>query len=340
MKKILVTGGAGYIGSHICVALKESGYEPIILDNLSNSSTSVIEALEGLCGSPIIFIEADIRNKLALEKTFSKHHIDGVIHCAGLKAVSESVSDPLKYYDNNVNGSLCLLSAMAIAGVKTIVFSSSATVYGIASEIPISEDTSRNAINPYGKTKQHIEDMLFDLIHSDPNWKIACLRYFNPVGAHESGLIGENPSGVPNNLMPYILSVAAGERPYVNVWGSDYETIDGTGVRDYIHVCDLAEGHISALKKISSGGVITLNLGTGKGYSVLEVIKEFEISTGQSVPYKISPRRAGDIDAYWANPNLSNELLAWKAKRNLTSMCIDSWRWWNFKKSELCVEKK
>ena len=325
---ILVTGGTGYIGSHTCVELAQAGYILLILDNLCNSSPNVIDRLEMLCGKRPIFVEGDIRDAALLDELFACHPITAVMHFAGLKAVGESVRQPLEYYENNVCGTLQLLAAMRRAMVRTLVFSSSATVYGDPASVPIREDFPRSATNPYGRSKLIIEDILADLYLADPHWRIARLRYFNPVGAHESGLIGEDPQGIPNNLMPIVAQVAIGKRELVNVWGNDYPTPDGTGVRDYIHVVDLAEGHVAALDYLNKqGGQLTVNLGTGQGYSVLDMVKAFEHASGRSIRYRIADRRAGDIAQCWADPSLAHELLGWKAKRGLERMCSDAWRW-------------
>ena len=325
---ILVTGGAGYIGSHTCVALAQAGHEIIVLDNLCNSRADVVGRLSKLCGRDVAFVQGNVRDAAMLDKLFASHPISAVLHFAGLKAVGESVNEPLAYYDNNVNGTLQLLAAMRRATIKTFVFSSSATVYGDPASVPISEDFPRAATSPYGRSKLMIEDILADVAHAEPEWRIARLRYFNPVGAHESGLIGENPQGVPNNLMPYVAQVANGQREYLNVWGNDYPTPDGTGVRDYIHVLDLAEGHLAALDYLHrEGGLLTVNLGTGRGYSVLDMVGAFERACGQDIAYKIAARRPGDIAACWADPSRAQELLGWQAKRGLDQMCVDAWRW-------------
>ena len=328
---ILVTGGTGYIGSHTCVALAQTGHELLILDNLCNSRADVVDRLETLCGKRPGFIEGDIRDAALLDQLFARHPIEAVMHFAGLKAVGESVEKPLEYYDNNVHGTLQLLAAMRRAqtmNVKTFVFSSSATVYGDPPSLPIREDFPRSATNPYGRSKLIIEDILADLHRVEPGWRIARLRYFNPVGAHESGLIGEAPQGIPNNLMPFVAQVATGQREYLNVWGDDYPTPDGTGVRDYIHVVDLAEGHVAALDTLNGkGGMLTVNLGTGQGYSVLDMVKAFERASSRPIPYRIAPRREGDIARCWADPSLAEELFGWKAKRGLEQMCADAWRW-------------
>jgi UDP-glucose 4-epimerase len=328
MKTILITGGTGYIGSHVCVRLTHAGYQLIILDNLCNSNSDVIDRLEFLCGVRTIFINGDIRDAAVLDKLFEANQIYAVMHFAGLKAVRESTQKPIEYYDNNVSGTLQLIAAMNRALVKTLVFSSSATVYGDSSEMPLREDSCRLAINPYGQTKVMIEDILADLHRSDPQWRIACLRYFNPVGAHESGLIGEAPQGVPNNLLPYVAQVAAGQREYLNIWGNDYSTIDGTGVRDYIHVSDLAEGHFDALNYLKSAtGPLTVNLGSGRGYSVLEIVKMFEKVSGRTIPFKVGPRRMGDVAECWADTKLAQELFNWRPMRDLEKICADAWKW-------------
>jgi UDP-glucose 4-epimerase len=326
--KILVTGGLGYIGSHTCVELINAGHEPVALDNLSNTTVGVLERLERITGKRVRFVEADIRDRAAVEAVFASADFDAVIHFAGLKAVGESVAQPLRYYDNNVNGSIVLFESMAKAGVKTLVFSSSATVYGDPASVPIREDFPLSATNPYGRSKLHIEEMLRDLVKSDPAWRIALLRYFNPVGAHSSGLIGESPNGIPNNLMPYIAQVAVGQRASLSVFGGDYPTRDGTGVRDYIHVTDLADGHVKTLDKLrESAGLLTYNLGTGRGLSVLEMVQAFEKASGQRVPFEIVDRRPGDIAACYADPAVAERELGWRAERDVDQMCADSWRW-------------
>ena len=325
---ILVTGGAGYIGSHTVVELLAKGNELLILDNFSNSSPKVLERIETISGRRPLLVEGDIRDRDALKAVFAAHPITAVIHFAGLKAVGESVEQPLSYYDNNVVGSLRLFEAMAEANVKTLVFSSSATVYGDPHTVPIREDFPLQATNPYGRTKLHIEEMLRDIARSDPAWRIALLRYFNPVGAHPSGLIGENPRGIPNNLMPYVTQVAVGRRPKLGVFGNDYPTPDGTGVRDYIHVVDLARGHLAALDALArEAGMMTVNLGTGQGYSVLDVVKAFEKASGRPVPYEFLPRRAGDVASCYADPALALSQLGWRAEYCLDDMCRDAWRW-------------
>lgn len=325
---ILVTGGTGYIGSHTCVALAQAGHAVVLLDNLSNSSIAVLDRLETLCGVRPSFVQGDIRDAALLDKVFAQQPIRAVIHFAGLKAVGESIEQPLEYYDNNVSGTLQLLAAMRRAKVTSFVFSSSATVYGNPASMPVREDFPRSATNPYGRSKLIVEDILADLQQAEPAWRIARLRYFNPVGAHESGLIGEDPQGVPNNLMPYIAQVAAGRRDCLNVWGDDYPTPDGTGVRDYIHVMDLAAGHIAALDYLDRcGGLLTANLGTGRGFSVLEMVHAFERASGRRVAYRMAPRRPGDIAQCWADPGFALQALGWQAKRGLEQMCADAWRW-------------
>ena len=326
--RILVTGGAGYIGSHTCVELLEAGYEPVVFDNLSNSKPAALERVARIAGKTLEFVEGDIRDSAALDAVLRERSIDAVIHFAGLKAVGESVEKPLEYYDNNVSGTVTLLQAMRDAGVKNIVFSSSATVYGDPASLPIREDFPLSATNPYGRSKLIIEDILRDLYRADPTWNIGILRYFNPVGAHASGLIGEDPNDIPNNLMPYIAQVAVGKLAQLSVFGDDYPTHDGTGVRDYIHVVDLARGHIKALQKLAqSPGCVTYNLGTGAGYSVLDMVKAFEKASGRTVAYRIAGRRAGDIAACYADPELARRELGWAAEYGVEAMCEDSWRW-------------
>ncbi|MCG8394975.1 MAG: UDP-glucose 4-epimerase GalE [Pseudomonadales bacterium] len=328
MASILVTGGAGYIGSHTVLLLLEAGHDVLVLDNFSNSSAEGLRRVESLTGRTVSLVEGDIRDRTCLDVLFREHSISAVIHFAGLKAVGESVLQPLRYYDCNVTGTLTLLEAMSQAGVKTLVFSSSATVYGDPASVPIREDFPLSATNPYGATKLHIEDMLRDLYRSDDAWSLALLRYFNPVGAHESGQIGEDPSGIPNNLMPFIAQVAVGKREKLNVFGGDYPTPDGTGVRDYIHVMDLAQGHLAALEALEAkGGLITTNLGTGRGYSVLEMIKAFEAASGKTVSFEIVERRPGDVASCYADPSHGEKVLGWKAERGIEDMCRDHWRW-------------
>src|SRR5450830_422273 len=301
--KILVTGGVGYIGSHTVVELQNAGYDVVVVDNLSNAQRSVQERVQKITGKPFEFIEADIRDRAAMEAAFAAHKVDGVIHFAGLKAVGESVAQPLRYYDNNVLGTLKLLQAMQTCEVKSLVFSSSATVYGDPQRLPLTEDHPLSTTNPYGQTKLVIEEMLRDLYRSDPSWRLGILRYFNPIGAHSSGLIGEDPQGTPNNLLPFVAQVAVGRRECLNVWGNDYNTPDGTGVRDYIHVVDLALGHLAALQRLATEAqCFSANLGTGVGYSVLDMVRAFEQASGKAVAYKISPRRPGDIASCYADP--------------------------------------
>ncbi len=325
---ILVTGGAGYIGSHTCLRLLEQGYEVTVVDNLCNSSEEALRRVEKITGKPIKFYKIDMLDKDALRKVFEENTFDAAIHFAGLKAVGESVRMPLSYYHNNLYSTINLCELMSEFGVKRLVFSSSATVYGKPESVPIREDFALSCTNPYGRTKLMIEEILRDLAIADPDWDIAILRYFNPVGAHESGLIGEDPQGIPNNLMPYIAQVAVGKRDYIHVFGSDYDTPDGTGVRDYIHVVDLADGHLCALEKLfSKSGVVTYNLGTGTGYSVLDMIKAFSKACGRDLPYKLEDRRPGDIDACFADPALSKAELGFVTKKTLEDMCKDSWNW-------------
>ena len=325
---ILLTGGTGYIGSHTCVALIEAGYEVIIIDNLSNSNSEVLNRIEQITNVRPRFVEADVRNAAQLDEIFRQNNFQAVIHFAGLKAVGESVAKPLEFYDNNVLGTLVLLKAMRSAGVATIVYSSSATIYGIPASVPISEDFPRNAVNPYGQSKLMVENILMDLHKAEPNWNCALLRYFNPVGAHASGLIGEDPKDIPNNLMPYIAQVAVEKREKLFVFGDDYPTKDGTGVRDYIHVIDLAAGHVATLHYLENeGGLVAMNLGTGIGHSVLEMVKAFEKASGCKVPYEIIGRRPGDIAECFADPKLAERLLGWSAQYTLKSMCADTWRW-------------
>jgi UDP-glucose 4-epimerase len=325
---ILVTGGTGFIGSHACLALAQAGHELLILDNLCNSRADVVDRLQRICGRRPLFVEGDVRDSAVLDEVFDRHRVTAVMHFAGLKAVGESVARPLEDYDNNVHGTLQLLAAMRRAEVRTFVFSSSATVYSDREGHVYRESSPRDATNPYGRGKLIVEDILADLHLAEPAWRIARLRYFNPVGAHESGLIGEDPQGVPNNLMPFVAQVAAGRRDCLNVWGNDYPTPDGTGVRDYIHVVDLAEGHVAALDYLTrEGGLLTVNLGAGRGHSVLEMIQAFEKASGRPVRYRIAERRAGDIAQFWADPSLAKMLLGWETKRGLDQMCADAWRW-------------
>lgn len=328
MSKVLVTGGAGYIGAHCCVSLIEAGMTPLIYDNLGNSHRAVIDRIQQITGVRPDLIVGDVRDEAALDSVFSANDITSVIHFAALKAVGDSVARPLEYFDNNVHGTLTLLAAMRGAGVKAFVFSSSATVYGDPEKVPLDESCARSATNPYGRSKLIVEDILEDLARAEPDWRIARLRYFNPIGAHQSGLIGENPKGIPDNLMPYMAQVAVGQREHLSVFGNDYPTRDGTGVRDYIHVCDLADGHVAALEYLErEGGLLTVNLGTGQGYSVLEMVTALEKASGCTVPYQITPRRPGDIAECWADVSLAEQLLGWRARRTLDEMCADTWRW-------------
>jgi len=325
---ILVTGGAGYIGSHICVELLAAGHPVTVFDNFSNSAPESLARVARITGKTPALVRADVRDRTALTAALRESKARAVIHCAGLKAVGESVQVPLAYYDNNVVGTLRLLEAMAECDVRTLVFSSSATVYGDPQRLPLTEDHPLSATNPYGRSKLMIEDILRDLQVSDPLWRLGILRYFNPVGAHKSGLIGEDPRGVPNNLMPYVAQVAVGRRDLLQVWGNDYPTPDGTGVRDYIHVVDLALGHLRALERLQTNeGGFAVNLGTGVGYSVLDMVRAFEQASGRPVPYRISPRRAGDVASCYADPATALDLLGWRAERGLQAMCDDAWRW-------------
>ncbi|MGB7816893.1 MAG: UDP-glucose 4-epimerase GalE [Methylotenera sp.] len=325
---ILVTGGAGYIGSHTCLELLNVGFDVIVLDNFSNSKMESLKRVEKLAGRPLLFKLGDVRDRTCLRELFSQHDISAVIHFAGHKAVGESVRMPLTYYDNNVSGSIALAEVMAEAGVKNIVFSSSATVYDTPGDRQIKEDFPLGPINPYGRSKLMVEQVYRDLAASDSQWRIAILRYFNPVGAHESGMIGEDPNGIPSNLMPYISQVAVGRLAELSVFGADYPTIDGTGVRDYIHVVDLALGHLAALHALDSHpGLMTVNLGTGKGCSVLELVREFERASGKVVPYRIVERREGDVATCYADPSLAESLLGWRANLDIYAMCRDAWRW-------------
>lgn len=325
--KILLTGGAGYIGSHCYCVLKEAGHQPILLDNFSNSSRRVLERLRDLFQEQPVLLDADVRDEAALVRALEAHQPDAVIHFAGLKAVGESVVEPLKYFSNNVAGSQALFSAMQRCGIQNLVFSSSATVYGVPDYLPLDEAHPLSATNPYGLSKLMVEDMLRALHVSDPKWSIVMLRYFNPVGAHPSGLIGEDPQGIPNNLMPYVSQVAVGRRKELAVFGNDYDTPDGTGVRDFIHVMDLARGHLAALSLLSEGRCTPVNLGTGKGYSVLEVVKAFEEASGREIPFEIAPRREGDVAACYADPSLAMRLMDWTANHGIDAMCADTWRW-------------
>ena len=329
-KKILVTGGAGYIGSHTLIELIAAGFTPVVYDNLSNSSPASLARVQQIVGQSIEFIEGDILDTQLLAKTFAAHDFTAVIHFAGLKAVGESVAKPLWYYQNNVAGTLNLLDAMTNAQVKNLIFSSSATVYGDPEALPIVESSPRSATNPYGQSKLMIEHMLEDLAKSDNHWQLISLRYFNPIGAHHTGTIGENPNGIPNNLMPYVSQVAVGKLPQLSVFGNDYDTVDGTGVRDYIHVVDLAKGHVAALQYLEHQtelGFEPINLGTGKGTSVLELVNAFIKTTGQPVPYSVAPRRPGDIASCYASSDKAKHLLGWQAEFDIERMCTDTWRW-------------
>ena len=332
--KVLLTGGAGYIGSHTTVALIEAGFEPVVLDNFANSHPVVMERLAQITGREVPLERGDVLDTPWLEEVLRRHRPIGVVHFAGDKAVGESVALPLKYFHNNIGGAVSLLRAMEAVHAEdpaiapTLVFSSSATVYGDPASVPITEDFPRSHTNPYGHSKLVIEDMLSALVAARPAWRVGTLRYFNPVGAHTSGLIGEDPAGIPNNLMPYVAQVAVGQREHLNVFGGDYPTSDGTGVRDYIHVQDLAAGHVAAMKALlGRGDSFTVNLGTGRGHSVLEVVRAFEQASGRPVPYQIAPRRAGDVAQCWADPALAKGLLGWQAQRTLQEMCTDAWRW-------------
>ncbi len=325
---ILLTGGTGYIGSHTAVVFIEAGHKVVLFDNLSNSRRDVVDRLESITNQSIPFVEGDIRDASLLSKTIKNYQVDAVIHFAGLKAVGESVEKPLEYFDNNVGGTISLLKAMRENKVKKLVFSSSATVYGEPQYLPIDENHPTSATNPYGRTKLHIEDMLHNVVASDSAFGVVCLRYFNPVGAHESGLIGESPKGTPNNLMPFVSQVAAGKRAKVNVFGDDYPTVDGTGVRDYIHVLDLASGHLAAINFLAgTKGCHAINLGTGYGSSVLEMISQFASSSSRSVPYEVVGRRPGDVASCYASAEKAEKLLKWKATRDLKSMCSSAWKW-------------
>ena len=325
---ILVTGGAGYIGSHTCVELLNAGHDVTVLDNFCNSQIEALERVQRITGKKPALVEGDIRDSATLVQTLQRSRASAVIHFAGLKAVGESVEKPLAYYDNNVVGTVRLLEAMTECDVKTLVFSSSATVYGDPQQLPLTEQHPLSATNPYGQTKLVIENMLRDMYRSDPSWRLSILRYFNPVGAHSSGLIGEDPRGTPNNLLPFVAQVAVGRREFLNVWGKDYATPDGTGVRDYIHVVDLALGHLKALERLRHyAECLAINLGTGVGYSVLDMVHAFEQASGKSVPYRIGQRRAGDIASCYADPSQALALLGWRAERGLQDMCTDAWRW-------------
>ena len=330
MPVVLLTGATGFMGSHACVEVIAAGWTPIIIDNLSNSKAAVLARIEQISGHMPGFVEADIRDRAALDRIFAEHAIDAVVHFAGLKAVGESMADPFRYYENNVVGTMVLLDAMNRHGVKRIVFSSSATVYGVTEQMPLTEDSPVGAVNPYGHSKVMVEQILRDIAAADAEWRIMLLRYFNPVGAHESGLIGEDPAGVPNNLMPFVAQVASGRRPRLSIFGNDYPTVDGTGVRDYIHVVDVASGHVAALTELLDGGApreMIVNLGTGRGHSVLELVRRFEAVSGRPVPYDIVDRRPGDVATCYADATRARTLLRWEARRGLDQMCADAWRW-------------
>lgn len=326
--RVLVTGGMGYIGSHTCIQMIEAGMTPVILDNLDNSKQTVLDRIEAVSGVRPLFYQGDVRDKSFLSHVFAEQDIDSVIHFAGLKAVGESVEKPLEYYDNNVNGTLVLVDAMREAGVTSLVFSSSATVYGDPASVPIKEDFPTSATNPYGRSKLMVEECLTDFQKANPDWSITLLRYFNPVGSHPSGQLGEDPQGIPNNLMPFVSQVAVGRREFLSVFGSDYPTKDGTGVRDYIHVLDLSDGHLAALNRVGNkSGLHVYNLGTGNGYSVLDMVKAFEAASGKNVAYRLVDRRPGDIAECWAAPEKAAQELGWKASRGLDDMTQDTWRW-------------
>lgn len=325
---VLVTGGAGYIGSITCVQLIQAGHRPVILDSLVNAKASVLDRIESLTGQRPVLIKADVRDRQVVLQTLREHGVDAVIHFAGLKAVGDSVAQPLRYYENNVQGSLVLLDAMCEAGVRTLVFSSSATVYAQSQHMPLRESSPKGPASPYGRSKWMVENMLADVVASDCTWSITVLRYFNPVGAHPSGLMGEDPQGVPNNLMPYIAQVAVGRRPFLQVFGRDYPTADGTGVRDYIHVMDLADGHVAALRHAhAQAGHHVFNLGSGQGHSVLEMLTAFEQACGTALPCQFAPRRPGDLAAFWADASHAERVLGWRVQRSLNDMCADTWRW-------------
>jgi UDP-glucose 4-epimerase len=327
-QRILVTGGAGYIGSHTCVELLNAGHDVVVVDNFSNSSPVALERVAEISGRAPTLVEADLLDGAALDNAFAEHQPDSVVHFAGCKAVGESMRDPLKYYRNNVGATISLLEAMQAHSVRDLVFSSSCTVYGTPDTLPLTEDAPLRTTNPYGASKLMVENVLRELATRTPDWNISILRYFNPVGAHPSGRIGEDPNGVPENLLPYVSQVAVGRRDYLRVWGDQYPTVDGTGVRDYIHVCDLARGHLAALRALENGpGLITHNLGTGQGHSVLQVVQAFEAATGVEIPYRIEAARPGDIAENYADPSRAERELGWKARRSLEEMCADAWRW-------------
>jgi UDP-glucose 4-epimerase len=337
---IFVTGGAGYIGSHTCVELLQAGYSVTVFDNYCNSKPEALNRVEQITRKSLTRVQGDVRDGAALRAALRASGATAVVHFAGLKAVGESVQQPLRYYDNNVVGTLRLLEAMQSCGVRSMVFSSSATVYGDPQRLPLTEDHPLSATNPYGRSKLIVEDLLRDAFAADPSWRFGILRYFNPVGAHSSGRIGEDPQGVPNNLLPFVAQVAVGRREFLNVWGNDYATPDGTGVRDYIHVVDLALGHLRTLEMLAGsamGGFTAINLGTGTGYSVLNMVQAFELASGRSVPYRVQPRRAGDVAACYANPALAHGLLNWHASRDLQTMCADAWRWQSLNPQGYCA---
>jgi UDP-glucose 4-epimerase len=328
MSTLLITGGAGYIGSHTLVEFLQAGHEVVCLDNYVNSSPEALRRVERISGKSVVQVDGDLRDAALLDRLFAQHAVDGVVHFAALKAVGESVAKPLVYYDNNLTGALVLLAAMSRAGIKRLVFSSSATVYGIPETLPLREDAPLSATNPYGQTKLMVEQILRDLARAEPEWSIVSLRYFNPIGAHPSGLIGEDPHDIPNNLFPFVTQVAAGKRERLNVFGNDWPTLDGTGVRDYLHVVDLALGHLAAFDYArATTGCREINLGTGRGTSVLELVQAFEDATGRKVPHVVAPRRPGDIAACWADPSLAHELLGWRSERSIAQACADGWRW-------------
>lgn len=324
---ILVTGGAGYIGSHVCLELLTSGHAVAVLDNLCNASREALHRVERLAGQSIIFVEGDVRDRAAVETLLAAHPIDAVIHLAGLKSVGDSTADPLSYYDANVAGAAHLFAAMAARNVKRIVFSSSATVYGVPKRLPLTEDHPTDPTNPYGRTKLIVEGMLADLERADPAWRVGVLRYFNPVGAHASGTIGEDPTGPPNNLMPFVAQVAAGRRAHLTIFGDTYPTPDGTGIRDYVHVVDLAQAHVRALEHLANAPGFTLNLGTGQGYSVTEIVRAFEAASGRTIPCVVGPARTGDVASCYADTSASERVLGWRATHKLEAMCADHWRW-------------
>jgi UDP-glucose 4-epimerase len=327
-QKILVSGGAGYIGSHTCVELLAAGYDVIVVDNFSNSKPAVLERVSRIAGRELVWYETDLRDRAALAKVFGQHVFAGVLHCAGVKAIDEGQRTPLKYYQHNLESSLTLIEAMTNHGLRRLVFSSSATVYGESARVPYREEAPLSPNTVYGRSKMMVENVLQDLVQSDPSWHISILRYFNPVGAHTSGMIGEDPNGVPGNLMPHICQVAIGKLPGLAIFGHDYPTPDGTGVRDYLHVMDLAEGHVKALQYVfQEPGLLTLNLGNGRGYSVLEVVRAFEHACGQKIAYYYAPRRSGDLASYYADASRANEVLGWRAHRGLIEICADAWRW-------------